>query len=320
MVDIEKTLSDLALAMQDHREALADRGPARAIADGPAPNTPLHARLERLTGWRTDGVLGAKLDAALALLDPAERDARIAALDPLDWDHPEWLDLIEGLVTSETYLFRDPEQLALVAGAGLAPLIAAARDAARPALRLWSAGCASGEEAYSLAVLALEALVGAGIAREREHDVTLEPGWTLEVLGTDISRPLLAVARAGRYDTGPLSAFRATSAPRLRFFPIRNTTASRADRRVRADIARHVRFAHANLTRMSLPAGSLDVVACRNVLVYFGSAARATVLANLEAAVRPGGLLLLGATDTPPDPHRFEALWGAATVVYRRRA
>ena len=107
-------------------------------------------------------------------------------------------------------------------------MIAAARRTAHPALRLWSAGCASGEEAYSLAVLALEALVAAGVATETAQEIDLPAPWSLDVLGTDISRPVLIQARNGLYSTGSLSPFRAVPQPLLRFF--RPPRASRAGR------------------------------------------------------------------------------------------
>src|SRR5258708_1839835 len=88
-----------------------------------------------------------------------------------------------------------------------------ASEALPPALRFWSAGCASGEEAYSLAVLALEALVKAGVARETAAEIELVPPWSLDVLGTDISRLVLVQARNALYSTGSLSAFRVAPRP-----------------------------------------------------------------------------------------------------------
>ncbi len=243
----------------------------------------------------------------------------MALLEALDAEHPEWLALIEGLTTNETYLFRDWEQLELLSTAGLTPLIATARRTAHPALRFWSAGCASGEEAYSLAVLALEALASAGIAREATQEIELTAPWTLDVLGTDISRRLLAQAQNGLYSTGSQSPFRSVPAPLLRFFPPADSE-GRTNRLVRPDIRRHVRFVQANLMRPHAPASDLDVVVCRNVLVHFTPAARKIVEATVEAAVRPGGFLLLGPTDSRPDAQRFEAVWGAHAVIYRKRA
>jgi len=331
MDDLEKTLTNLALTMRDHRDTLAGKDfgeaptPRRARTAAPADaKAPLIDRLlteiETHAGLRGDDTMAAKLLAGFASSDFDHLEAWIAELEALDRGHPEWLTLIERVTTNETYLFRDSEQLELLCEIGLAPLIAAARRAERPDLRLWSAGCASGEEAYSLAVLALEALVGSGDAREMAEDILLAPPWTLDVLGTDISRPVLVQARSGFYSTGSLSPFRAVPEPFLRFFPPAAGELGRGNRLVRRDVRRHVRFAHTNLLRAYPPAGGCDVVACRNVLVYFTPAARKIVQATLESAVRPGGFLLLGPTDAPPDAQRFEAIWGARAVIYRKRA
>jgi chemotaxis protein methyltransferase CheR len=243
----------------------------------------------------------------------------VTELELLDREHPEWLTLIESLTTNETYLFLDWAQLELLCTTGLAPLIAAARRTPDPALRFWSAGCSSGEEAYTLAVLALGALVGAGVARETVRKIELPSPWSLDVLGTDISRLVLVQARDGVYSTGSLSPFRAVPEPLLRFFPPAGAELGRATRRVRDDVRRHVRFDHFNLMRAAPPATGFDVVACRNVLVYFAPTARKVVQATVEAAVRPGGFLLLGPTDPPPDALRFDSVWGTRAVIYRKR-
>jgi chemotaxis protein methyltransferase CheR len=329
MDDLEKTLNELALAMQDHREVLASKGVSKALPS-PRPTMPDDARaaliarllvsIEAHTGLRVGEAIEARLGAVLASVELGELGRWVSGLDRLDRGHPDWLTLIESLTTNETFLFRDWPQLELLRTSGLAPLIAAARRTAHPALRLWSAGCASGEEAYSLAVLALEALVAAGVATETAQEIELMAPWSLDVLGTDISRPVLIQARNGLYSTGSLSPFRAVPQSLLRFFPLAGGEPARANRVVRRDVRRHVRFDQANLMGPPPAAGGFDVVACRNVLVYFAPPARKIVQATIEAAVRRGGFLLLGPTDAPPDAERFEAIWGARAVIYRKRA
>jgi chemotaxis protein methyltransferase CheR len=330
MDDLEKTLSELALAMQDHREALAATGAAkpppspRRKAPTDDARSALIARLlvsiEAHAGLRVGEAIEARLAAVLASVDLAELGRWVGGLERLDGTHPDWLTLIESLTINETFLFRDWPQIELLRSSGLTPLIAAARRTAHPALRLWSAGCASGEEAYSLAVLALEALVDAGVANETAPEIVLKTPWSLDVLGTDISRLVLVQARNGLYSTGSLSPFRAVAQPLLRFFPLAEGDQARVNRVVRSDVRRHVRFDHSNLLGSPPAGGGFDVVACRNVLVYFAPAARKIVQANLEAAVRRGGFLLLGPTDAPPDAARFETIWGQRAVIYRKRA
>jgi chemotaxis protein methyltransferase CheR len=304
MDDLEKTLNDLALAMQDHREVLASKGvskappsPRRAVPDD--ARAALIARLlvsiEAHTGLRVGEAIEARLAAVLASVELGELGRWVAGLDRLDRGHPDWLTLIESLTTNETFLFRDWPQLELLRTSGLAPLIAAARRTAHPALRLWSAGCASGEEAYSLAVLALEALVAAGVATETTQEIDFPAPWSLDVLGTDISRPVLIQARNGLYSTGSLSPCRAAASPAV-FSACRRRAGTGEPRRATR------RPTTCALRSIGAPpgAGGFDVVACRNVLVYFAPPARKIVQASIEAAVRRGGFLLLGPTDAPP--------------------
>src|SRR5260370_8982151 len=257
MDDLEKTLNELALAMQDHREALATKGarknpPGRRRKSQPDDaRTALIARLlahiEAHAGLRVGEATEARLGSVLASVELAELGRWVGGLERLDRPHPDWLTLIESLTINQTCLFRDWPQLELLRTSGLAPLIAAAGRSAHPALRLWSAGCASGEEAYSLAVLALEALAGAGVASETAQEFELKAPWSLDVLGPDISRPMLIQARNGLYSTGPLSPFRAV-APRLRrFFPPPQAQQARANRLVPTHASPPLRSPPSNL-------------------------------------------------------------------------
>src|SRR3979411_1669241 len=226
MDDLEKTLNELALAMQDHRDA-----PTGTPKPAPAPRRKsqpddartaliarLLARIEAHGGLRVGEAVEARLGSVLASVELAELGRWVGGLERLDGTHPDWLTLIESLTINETFLFRDWAQLELLRTSGLAPLIATAARSAHPALRMWSAGCASGEEAYSLAVLALEALAGAGVATETAQEIALKAPWSLDVIGTDISRPMLIQARNGLYSTGSLSPVRAVPPPLLRVF------------------------------------------------------------------------------------------------------
>jgi chemotaxis protein methyltransferase CheR len=326
MDDLERTLSELAVAMLGHRRALAGRDAPAVPTGRAAPSdsrTTLLARLlghvEAYAGLRIDETVEGKLRAALSSVGIVELGNWIAELEALDRSHPHWLTLLESLTTNETYLFRDMAQLELLRTRGLAPLIAAAAGQARPSLKLCSAGCASGEEAYSLAILALEAMVAAGAAKETLHDIRLGPRWSLDVQGTDISPIMIVQARNGLYGTGSLSAFRETLRPFLRFFPCAEGEAGKRSRLVRQDVLQHVRFEQSNLMQARPQAAGFHVVACRNVLVYLAPKPRKIAQAHIEAAVRPGGFLLLGPTDAAPDPRRFETIWGDRAVIYRRQ-
>jgi chemotaxis protein methyltransferase CheR len=207
---------------------------------------------------------------------------------------------VELLTTNETYFYREPHQLRAFSDEIL-PLLA--RDRARQGrLRVWSAGCSTGEEPYTIAILLLRA--------------ALFPGWELEVLGTDLSRRVLDAARRGVYGPG---AFRAPESEQLRAW-FRRQGGKWA---VGADVGRLVRFAHLNLLDGGGVAavGKFDVVFCRNVLIYFDLPARRQVLAGLRKQLRPGGYLLLGHSESLLQVTAdFELVHLRHDLVYRRPA
>ena len=230
--------------------------------------------------------------------------------------HPDLQLLIEGLTTHETYFFRDHAQLDVLRTVMLPPLIAAARSGGRRSLRIWSAGCATGEEAYSLAVVTLQALLDAGEAIAGGGRIAPLPGWQVEVLGTDISGRAVDTAADGVYATGPLSSFRDTPPDLLTYFPEQEG----GQRRVCDELRRIVRFQRLNLMESAPPFGECDVVACRNVLIYMTPEAGRHVQGVLHRALRAGGALLLGRTDSLADPARFETRWSDGGLIHRKAA
>ncbi|MBS1241989.1 MAG: methyltransferase, CheR-type, SAM-binding domain, C-terminal, partial [Gemmatimonadetes bacterium] len=149
------------------------------------------------------------------------------------------------------------------------------------------AGCASGEEAYTLAMILSEA-VGA------------PPSPVVRVDGTDVDPGCLRVATEGRYHQRALSDV----PPEIRD---RWTTGEGDHRLVAPRLRSRIRFHEHDLGRDPPPASSYDVVTCRNVLIYFERASQERVLARLLDALRPGGLLLLGKVEMLVGPAR-EAL------------
>jgi chemotaxis protein methyltransferase CheR len=219
------------------------------------------------------GALRAAVDRATPGLGPAAFLAQVA--DP---GGGELLGrLIDEVTTRETTFSRDRGQLDTI---GWPDLLRSARAAGSRTIRVWSAGCASGEEPYTLALLAHEAFG----ARQPPVDV----------LGTDISSAALAAAAAGRYRE---RAIRALAQPdRDRYLDRHADGSYEPGERLR----RLVRFRRHNLVRDRIPpAGEagFDLVVCRNVLIYFEEWQAARVIEALRQALRPGGLLLLGAAD-----------------------
>lgn len=176
--------------------------------------------------------------------------------------------LVEHVVVSETAFFRHPEQLA-----ALGRLAAAASGP----LSIWSAGCATGEEAYSVAIALLEA--GRAGAGDR-------------VLATDVSERALAAAREGVYGVRSLRKLPAALAQRW--------LEGAGERRVRPEPRALVTFARHNLVAAEpAPGGPFDVVLCRNVLIYFDGRTARAVVRRLAEALAPGGTLVLGPVELP---------------------
>lgn len=207
--------------------------------------------------------------------------------------------LVDELTTNETYFFRERNQLrALIEE--IVPELRGQRGALNTPVSIWSAGCSSGEEPYSIVMLALEA--------------GLEPGRDLRVYASDISRKVLQKARRGEYRP---ASFRDTP-PELqkRYFSEREGCWRIAD-----EVKRHVVFTHLNLmdrSRLSL-LGSMDVILCRNVIIYFDLETKASVIRTFEEKLRPGGYLLLGHSESLINiSSAFELCHLRHDLVYRR--
>jgi chemotaxis protein methyltransferase CheR len=277
--------------------------------------------IERMSGIEISGMMEAKLGRVLSSVAVPALEAWVARLHVLPQDDPEWLSLIESLTVHETFFHRDQSQLDLLRRRFLPELIQTAARDGRHQLRFWSAGCATGEEAYTLAILALLALRDAGLAEDTpDHGIVCAAPWQVDVLGSDISRVVLKRAEAATYPARELGAFRQLPGELERFFPPLPPSPDAAAmelRGVHAAIRRHVRFGHFNLMAAAPPERGFDIVLCRNVLIYLTLTARTTALSVLRQALRPDGYLMLGPTDAPIDPTSYDVGWGDGAVAYR---
>lgn len=186
-------------------------------------------------------------------------------------------EALELLTTGETYFFRHDEQLEVLRKQILPAL--AVDNASRRQLSIWSAGCSTGEELYSLAMQVVES--------------QLFDNWHVTLLGGDLSKQRIEKARAATY---PESAFRTTSASRReRFFECLPN-----GWRVNKEIRSLCQFQVMNLLDSDTYSwiGRPHLVLCRNVLIYWSSSARAAVLKHLHARLTPGGYLLLGHSES----------------------
>jgi chemotaxis protein methyltransferase CheR len=205
---------------------------------------------------------------------------------------------IDLLTTNETYFYREPLQLDALAREIL-PRLARERAAER-SLRILSAGCSTGEEAYTVAVLV--------------KDSRLFEGWEVEIHGCDISTRCVDHARAGVYGE---HAFRnAESEPMRRWFHLREGKWA-----IDEAIRRMVRFGRENLLdpRALTALGRLDVLVCRNVMIYFDTPARKQVLRRFHEKLRDGGWLLLGHSESLINlTADFEIVHLQTDLVYRK--
>ncbi|MEO5362476.1 MAG: tetratricopeptide repeat protein [Magnetococcus sp. DMHC-8] len=189
----------------------------------------------------------------------------------------EWRELVLELTTGESYFFRDAGQMRLlreVIFPGLLRLRAAERT-----LRIWSAGCSTGEEPYSLAIMLQLLLAGAG-------------SWDVSIRGTDINEYALQRARDGRYSRW---AFRGVSEEVVGRHFHRRQGEWQLDRSVREMVS----FERLNLIKELFPDPvrglvDLDLIVCRNVFIYFSHDAIAGIMARFAASLRPGGYVLTG--------------------------
>jgi chemotaxis protein methyltransferase CheR len=210
--------------------------------------------------------------------------------------------LLEALVVGETYFFRHRSYFEMLEREVLPALIVRRGHARR--IRLWCAGCATGEEAYSLAIVLRRVLPD---AEQRQAGI----------LATDLSRAFLTRGEEGMYGEW---SFRETDAE----FKAANFTRDGDRYRVRPELRRLVSFQRLNLVEDGYPSqadgtAGLDLILCRNVLIYFAPSVAARVLARLRTALVPGGYLVLGPSDLLPGPLTgFEPRAGHDAFVFRR--
>jgi two-component system CheB/CheR fusion protein len=228
-------------------------------------------------------------------------ERRVAALRLASFDayadhvdaNPGEMDLLfRELLIGVTQFFRDPDTWAVLHDVVLPVTIAAKR--APTTFRAWIAGCSTGEEAYSLAIVAHEALQAAGVTRV---DVM--------VFATDIDESAIAIARAGLY---PHRIAEFVTPERLRQF----FSEEESGFRVRKQLRDSVVFAQQDLIT-DPPFTRLDVVSCRNVLIYMQAPLQREVLDRFHYALEPGGTLVLGTSETAP-PQLFGRVDARANV------
>ena len=197
--------------------------------------------------------------------------SRMRSASPAD----RW-ELVEAMTTNETSWFRDVEPFTYLR-TSLLPALATASRSTR-SLRVWSAACSTGQEPYTIAMLAA--------------DAPELRGFRTEILATDVDRTALERARSATYSQ--MEVGRGLPADMV----ARHLERAGMQWRVREEVRSAVRFSELNLARPFPERGRFDVIFCRNVLIYFDTATKQQVLERLHSVLAPDGVLVLGAAET----------------------
>jgi chemotaxis protein methyltransferase CheR len=240
----------------------------------------------------------------------------------------EWDEAIDLLTTNETYFFREDRQLRAFQDEILPMLHAQARSRRR--LAVWSAGCSTGEEVYTIAMLVAQSRLfpqrASGsdpaesarslLARSASDRPSPQNGgaWDVKVYGSDISRRCVAAARRGVYGE---SSFRATPDDLRRTY----FRSGPEGWNVLESIRQVCHFGQMNLLDRDRPRviGNVDAIFCRNVLIYFDARSRKMAIERLYERLYPGGVLLLGHSESLLNVSTaFELLHLRDDLVYRK--
>ena len=191
----------------------------------------------------------------------------------------ELMDIMDILTTNETYFFRESFQLKAFTDEIIPELIKAKGSTGSRSLRIWSAGCSTGEEAYTIAMLL--------------HGIKELRGWNIEIIGTDISQRVLQHARRAVYGK---SSFRATDEEYVKRFFVEQDDGFK----VCDEIRNLVTISHLNLfdTNRMVMLGKMNLIFCRNVIIYFDLAAKKRVVESYFNSLCDGGYLLLGHSES----------------------
>lgn len=210
----------------------------------------------------------------------------------------EFQDLLESLLTQETSFFRYPGVFEAFEKRILPELHIKKFWKNPRSLRIWSAGCSTGEEPYSIAVTIADA-------------ISFSDAWNVEILATDIGRHALATAERGIYSGRSIASVNERQLA-AHFQPVAG------GHEVRPRLRKMVSFVHMNLNS-SVYVGKMDVIFCMNVLIYFSEERRRELVQHFYSALEPGGYLFLGHSESISKmPVKFQAIVLNDCILYRK--
>jgi chemotaxis protein methyltransferase CheR len=207
---------------------------------------------------------------------------RFLELEPAEWEH-----CTNALTTNVTAFYREEHHFRI-----LGEHVAAARTGGSEPFRVWSAGCSTGEEPYTIAMCLAESL----------------PGGKFSVIASDLDTQVLAAAREAVY---PLQSVEKLTEERQKRFFMRGTGRFEGKARVRASLSAQVEFLRVNLMDAQWPIpGGLDAIFCRNVMIYFDKATQRALVERFAGLLKPSGLFFAGHAESLLDQGRHFRLRG----------
>ncbi len=211
----------------------------------------------------------------------------------------EVTELYTVITTNETYFFRDEAQLESFMKVMIPEVMKT--NAATKQIRIWSAACSTGDEPYTLALLL--------------RDYPPLNGWAIDILATDISENVLNIARTATYSSHSLR--KVPPAMLAKYF-----TGKKEQQTLVPHVKDMVRFMNVNLydrPRLKLVRG-IDIVFCRNCLIYFDDKAKSQIVSDLRDALRPKGFLMIGFSETLHDKTgHFRAIHAGRSVIHEKQ-
>jgi chemotaxis protein methyltransferase CheR len=218
-----------------------------------------------------------------------------------DTSGKELINLLDSISTNFTFFFREPKHFEYFKDVFLPDLMNRKRNPIHKSIRIWSAGCSSGEEPYSLAITLLEAI---------ENPLL----WNILILATDLSTRMLQIAETGIY---PMEKVENLPSFTLKKYFLRGTGKMENFVRVKDNLQSLVHFQRLNLMEPFPFKNPFDCIFCRNVMIYFDRKHQTELINRFYEYLNPGGLLIVGHSESLTGiPHSFEYIQPS---IYRKQ-
>ncbi len=223
-------------------------------------------------------------------------DSVSALLNQLKSDVALRIKVVDAMTTNETYWFRDQHPFIILKK----EIFPSLEKRGITKARLWSAACSSGQEPYTLSMMASEYLSGYNKLKK------------IEVMATDISPSVLNKARQGCYDEMEISRGLEED-QKKRYFDVRDGMWN-----IKNELKQRIRFTELNLMKTYSPLGKFHVVFCRNVLIYFSTSLKKDIISRIADTLEPDGYLFLGGSESMASySDRFETVRYQGGLVYQ---